>query len=66
MMVILYSTDCPKCQILKEKLDNKNIEYIVNSDSEAMLLKGFSTVPMLEIDSKVLNYLDAVKWVKEQ
>jgi len=65
-MVILYSTDCPKCQILKEKLDNKNIEYIVNSDSEAMLLKGFSTVPMLEIDSKVLNYLDAVKWVKEQ
>ena len=62
--IILYSTNCPKCKILKAKLDEKNIEYIINSDVNEMLSKGFKIVPVLEVDERILNYLDAVKYIK--
>ena len=31
-----------------------------------MTQKGFTTVPMLEIDGVVYNYKEAVDWIKEQ
>lgn len=27
--------------------------------------KGFMSVPMLEVNDKVMNYLNAVNWLKE-
>ena len=30
-----------------------------------MLKKGFMSMPMLEVDGEIKNYLNAVKWVKE-
>jgi len=27
--------------------------------------KGFMTVPMLEVNGKIINFYDAVNWVKE-
>jgi glutaredoxin len=65
-MVTLYSNDCPKCKILKFKLDNKNIQYDLCSDIDVMSSKGFQSTPMLEVDGKTMNYLDAINWVKEQ
>ncbi len=63
--IILYSNNCPKCKILKQKLDEKNITYDTCSDTEIMKSKGFKSVPMLEIDTKIMTYLDAVNWIKE-
>lgn len=65
-MITLYSNDCPKCKILKFKLDAKNIQYDLCSDIDIMTSKGFQSVPMLEVDGKTMNYLDAINWVKEQ
>jgi len=65
LAVILYTTECPKCKILKAKLEEKGIVYSTNSDIEVMKAKGFRSVPMIEIDNKVLNYLDAINWIKE-
>jgi glutaredoxin len=65
-LVILYSTGCPKCKILKSKLDDKNIIYEVCSDVNVMQVKGFRSVPMLEVDGNVMTYLDAINWIKEQ
>jgi glutaredoxin len=65
-MVTLYSNDCPKCKILKSKLENKNIQYDLCSDIDIMILKGFQTTPVLQIDDKTMTYLDAINWVKEQ
>lgn len=31
-MVVVYSTGCPKCQILKKKLEEKDIEFTECSD----------------------------------
>lgn len=61
--VVLYSTGCPMCKILKTKLDQKNIEYQVCENVDIMMEKGFQTVPMLEIDDKLYNFREAVTWV---
>ena len=64
MKVILYTNDCPKCKILKIKLDEKNIPYEVFDDMDEMLKKGFRSMPMLAVDGKVMTFLDAVEWTK--
>lgn len=61
--VVLYSTGCPMCKILKTKLDQKHIEYQVCENVDIMMAKGFQTVPMLEIDNKLYNFREAVAWV---
>ena len=47
MQVILYSTGCPKCKVLKAKLDGKEISYDIISDTSVMVNKGIETVPVL-------------------
>lgn len=61
--VVLYSTGCPKCTILKKKMDETNIKYNVVSDVDVMQAKGFMTIPMLEVDGEVMDFGAAVKWV---
>lgn len=64
MQITLYSNGCPKCKILKTRIDEKNITYETCSDANIMISKGFKTVPMLEVDGKVMNYLESVNWLK--
>lgn len=63
-MVVLYSTGCPKCKVLIKKLDTAHIEYVICDDKNVMLEKGFTTVPMLEIDNGiVMDFKTAVDWI---
>jgi len=64
-VVILYSTGCSKCKILKEKLDSKSITYQICDDTELMIQKGFRSVPMLEVDGVLMDFLQANNWIKE-
>lgn len=64
--VILYSTDCPKCVVLERKLKQNNIDYHVIKDVDVMLLKGFQSAPMLEVDGTVYNFSQAIKWINER
>ena len=68
--IIFYTTNCPRCQVLKKKMDSLGIEYELNNDIEEMMLWGVQTVPMLRIEKQLLDFslLDfsqAVKWLKE-
>jgi len=65
-IIILYSNNCPKCKILKQKLDQKQIIYEKCNDMDIMIEKGFQSVPILEVDGKVMNYNEAIKWVINQ
>lgn len=65
MNVILYSTGCPKCNVLKKKLDEKGIEYTLINDKNTMINKGFTMVPMLEANEKIMNFKEAMAWVNE-
>ena len=64
--VILYEHGCPRCKILKTKLDQKGIEYNTVNDVEEMKAKGFTEAPKLEIDGVVMGFKEAVDWIKEQ
>lgn len=63
-MIVLYSTGCPQCKVLKQKLDDKGLEYTVVSDIEEMELLGFTSAPMLNVDGKIMNFIEANKWLK--
>lgn len=62
-MITLYSTGCPRCNVLKQKLDSKNIEYEVVSDIDVMTEKGFETVPVLDVDGQIMQFKQATDWI---
>lgn len=66
MKVVLYSTGCPKCNVLKKKLDATKIEYEICDDVDVMEQKGFMSAPMLEVDDVVMDFGLAVKWIAER
>lgn len=63
--IILYSTGCPACMMLKKKLEEANIKYEENNDTNLMISKGFTTVPQLEVDGIVYGTREALKWIGE-
>ena len=63
--VILYSTGCPKCSILKKKLDEKNIPYDTVSDVDYMVALGIEQVPVLSVNGNIMKFAQAIKWVNE-
>jgi len=65
-MVTLYSTHCPRCRVLESKLTQKNIEFNVITDIDKMESLGIQSVPILEVDDKLLNFTDAIAWVNKQ
>lgn len=66
MDIILYSTHCPQCEILEDKLQTKNIQYTEVTDVSLMLNKGMKNVPVLEVNGKMMDFLKACEWVKKQ
>ena len=66
MNVILYSTGCPKCTVLKNKLYDKNIKFAENNSVNDMLSLGMTQVPVLEVDGTKMNFKEAVNWIKER
>lgn len=65
MDVKLYSTHCPKCMVLEKKLQQKNIAFEEINDVAVMEEKGFMQVPMLEVDGKVMDFIQANDWIKK-
>lgn len=66
MNVVLHSTHCPKCKVLETKLQEKNIAYTENNNVELMTQKGFTTVPILEVDGVIYDFKAAIKWIGEK
>lgn len=64
-MITLYTTHCPKCKMLEKQLVEKHIDFTQCEDIRVMAGKGFREAPILEINNKPLNFVDAIKWVKE-
>lgn len=64
--VILYEHGCPRCKVLKMKLDQKGIKYENISDVEVMKAKGFTEAPKLEVNGVIYNFKEATEWIKGQ
>ena len=63
MSVVLYSTHCPRCNVLEKKLQQKNIQYEEVNDVEIMMEKGYMSAPTLEVDGVSMNFKEAVDWI---
>lgn len=66
MNVILYTTHCPKCEVLEKKLKQKNIDFIIETDIKEIISMGFLSAPILKVDEKVMDFSDANKWINLQ
>lgn len=66
MDVVLYSTHCPKCNVLEKKLNQKNINFKEVNDIEIMKDKNIFSVPVLEVDGNMMDFATASKWVNTQ
>ena len=66
MSVVLYSTHCPKCNVLEKKLKSAGIEYEEVDDVNVMLGMGLTSAPNLEVDGQIMDFAQATNWIKEQ
>ena len=62
MTVILYSTGCPKCRVLKKKLTDKHIDFEENNSIEEMESLGLVEMPVLSVDGDLLEFSKAIQW----
>lgn len=61
----LYSNGCPKCKVIKSKLENKNIVFEETDDTQRIILEGYKTFPVLEADGQFMDFVSANNWVNQ-
>ena len=64
--IILYSTDCPKCKVLKTKMDAKGIKYTENKSIDEMIALGIKSAPVLNVNGVLMDYMSALTYIKEK
>lgn len=59
---IVYTTHCPKCNVLEIKLKNASIAYDVTDDIQPAIDAGFMSAPVLydKIENKFYSFIDAI------
>ena len=63
-MIKLYSTYCPRCRVLTEKLESKNIKYELHTDTQEMVRLGLVNAPAIQLENgSLLDFGQAIKWV---
>lgn len=64
--IVLYSTGCPKCKVLKKKLGNKGMEYRENTSVAEMRELGIRSAPVLKVGDELLDFKSAIRWIDKQ
>lgn len=67
-MIVLYTTKtCPKCSIVKAKLQDKNIDYVSIDDESILEEKGYDLLPVLEVNDCIMTtMLEINDWINKQ
>lgn len=63
MEIILYSTHCPRCNIIATKLKQKKLNYTEVTDVEEMKKLGIASAPYLSVDGKLMDFSEANNWI---
>lgn len=66
MKVTLYSTNCPRCRVLAQKLLENGISFGVSEDVDEMIERGFRSAPVLDVDGKAMDFTAAIKWLNNE
>lgn len=65
MEIILYTIGCPHCNILKDKLKQKGINFKIVDDVDEMEKLDIISAPQLFNGEKMLNYNEALEWLSK-
>ena len=67
-MVKIYTTDtCPRCKVLKIKMDEKGIPYESITDVKEIQKLGIMSVPYMQIDDgELMDFATANTWINNQ
>ena len=64
--IILYSNGCPKCKVIKSKLEALNIKFTQTDNLDELISLGYKTLPLLKINDKILDFKSANDWIEER
>jgi len=67
MDIILYSSHCPKCNVLEKKLEERNLPFTVCDDFDPKLIEdmGYDSLPVLAVGNTLFDFGTANTWLKE-
>ncbi len=60
--IVYFGNGCPKCEILKKKLEDKEVNYKVGELQE-IINAGFRNVPVLKINNEYLDFAKAINYI---
>ena len=61
-MIKFYSTNCPRCHVLQKKMDNKNIQYEIHTDTQEMVELGLVNAPALLLENgQLLDFKKSIE-----
>ena len=60
---VLYTTHCPKCNVLYNKLINTGISFEVCEDVEPLIEMGYMSAPILFDGEKYYTFEEAIKMI---
>ena len=67
--IVLYSTHCPKCNMIEMIFKNKKIEYTVEDNKEEVLKvadeNNIKEIPFAKINDKMYTCEEIKSWIKE-
>ena len=61
--ITFYTIGCPKCKVLKIKLDKAEIPYDLVDNLDEMTKLGITTAPMLKVGDKLMDFSTAINWI---
>ena len=68
-MIIVYSTQCPKCNILVKKLQAANKGFTLVEDLDMVMATaekyGIMEAPFIETEDGVMNFSESIKALNE-
>lgn len=63
--IVIYSTGCPRCQVLKKKLTQIGLTYTEETDTNVMVALGMKFAPGMRVNNgEIMNFNQAVHWIK--
>lgn len=64
--LLLYTNNCPKCQVIKSKLEAQDIKFTESDRVDELIAHGIQSLPALKVGEKFLNFVDANNWINSQ
>lgn len=62
-MIKMYTIECPKCMILERELIDKGIEFTKVMDTKIFSELEIHSFPMLEVNGKLLDFINSIKYI---